>query len=121
MKIAVHVPVWGRHNILNKFFTYGDIPAQCDIFTITSTEEDYQLCKRFGANCINHPNQPLSIKLQYGLDFIKIWFACDYDAILFVGSDDILFGLDYYIKHLENHDFVALEDCYLRDNATKAT
>lgn len=118
MKIAVHVPTYKRHNILNKFFTYGDIPACCDIYAIVSTPEDKELCEAFGATCFEYPNQPLSIKLQKGLEWCKQF---DFDALLCVGSDDIIFGLEHYIKYLDKHDFVAVQDCYLRDNATGET
>ena len=100
MKLAVSTLVHGRHQVLEKFFTIGDLPKYADLWFVAYTDqEDAQFIKKlFKANSIKGQlqlikagNDRIFAKAQAALNAAKAHQRKheDIDLVLLTGSDDI--------------------------------
>lgn len=115
MKIAVHVPVYGRSRAFAKFADWAHDEQLSPVVCIVSTKEDYKRCLKYGFETVWEANIPFSQKLQTGLNYAQRF---EFDALLMMGSDDTLIGLEKYREALQNHDFVACGDCHFEEIET---
>jgi len=58
-----------------------------DIVIVGSREENRKLAEKEGCIYVEHPNSPLSLKYQAGIDKVR---TLDPDYVLLMGSDDLL-------------------------------
>jgi len=115
MKIAVHVPVFGRHQAFRIFAAWAIKSKVSPVICIVSNDADEELAQEYGFKTVYADNRPFGVKLQTGLIFAKRF---KFDALLFMGSDDTLEGLDKYKEALKDHDFIACGDCHFKDLET---
>jgi hypothetical protein len=115
MRIAVHVPVFGRHQAFRIFASWAIKSEVSIVICIVSNNADKELAEEYGFKTVYADNKPFSAKLQTGLMFAKQF---EFDALLFMGSDDTLEGLDKYKEALKNYNFIACGDCHFKDMET---
>lgn len=111
MKIALLVPMWGRHEAAKLCFrSIYRFKNQChwqDIyiseFIITSNEEDEKLADEYEMMTIQAPNDKgLGFKFNEGLNYILNQDR-EYQYVCVMGSDDLInvLALDWYKPYLK--------------------
>ena len=115
MKIAVHVPVFGRRQAFSIFAEWAHRNDLSPVVCIVSNMQDQLVCENEGFAYVQSPNEPFGVKLQTGLAYAR---RLDFDALLLMGSDDTLDGLDKYREALDTHDFIACGDCHFQEIGT---
>jgi len=114
MKLVAYAPVFGRHEAVKLFahsLTLNDIKG----FVVVSNEEDRAFCQALGLYTHTQPNNPLTDKVQNGLQWLKTF---DFDAVVMLGSDDVVEGYDKIKEWLKEYDCVAFGDCHYTDLTT---
>ena len=122
MKFLVLVPVYGRYDIL-KLFAEGlnvlkEQGYDIEVLAVGSSTEDMLVCRELDFMYVNHRNI-LGEKLNAALKEAK---KIDFDAMLMLGSDDILNAetLDFYqFAFSKEYRFVGFLDCYFFNMDTK--
>lgn len=118
MKYLIHVPVHKRYGTLQLFdntVKHLQKTHNIEVLAVGSCEGDRNVCENFGYHYYSHPNRPLGSKFQKGITEAKKY---DFDALILLGSDDILSAgcLDLYQSEIERgYDFVGFLDCYFFD------
>lgn len=79
MKLAVHIPVFGRPELTEKVIAYY---RALPVTTVVVGEEEYE-CDLF----VRAPNRPFGAKLNAGMRAIR---ELDVDGVICVGSDDLV-------------------------------
>lgn len=116
MKIQVLSAMYGRHKVVELALASWRKEG-LDPIMVVSNDEDKGFCEEKNIKWIESPNQPLGDKWQSGVDYIKDNVECD--AVLMLGSDDLIEGSDNYIKYLEDgYEFIGLGDVFIKDTLT---
>lgn len=106
--IIVHVPIFGRRSILERFIE----KCSFDIYAAASTPADFDFCLQeprikdaiFAIN-------DMDLKCQALLTYMR---KIEPDAVLFLGCDDFLHPNFYQSlpRLLQNHDFIGFSNIY---------
>lgn len=114
MKVACLVAAYKREKILDlclKSLKQQTHPI--DVFVVGSNKEEEEVVKENGCFFIHSENKPLSNKWQKGVDFIKEKNV--YDALMIVGSDDLLSKkyVEKAIKHTPNFSLIGKSQWFI--------
>jgi hypothetical protein len=115
MKLIAYAPVYGRHEAV-KLFARSLTANGIQGFVVISNEVDRQFCQSIGLYTHEEQNSPLSAKIQNGLEWLKTF---EWDAVVMLGSDDVVEGYDKIIELLKEYECVAFGDCHYHDLNTK--
>lgn len=118
MNIVVLVPVWKRYSTLS-LFAENMKDLGLPVVAVGSCPKDREECIKHGFTYVESINKPLGTKLNNGLKKVK---ELNPDAVLMLGSDDILSKktLNVYKRELKKGvGFVGFLDCYFADLQTK--
>lgn len=119
MKIAVHVPIFGRRSIFERFLS--KIPPKIDVYAATSTLQDFNFCldnKRIKDATLTIND--MDLKCQSLLSQMR---GQNIDAIIFLGCDDFVHPEFWQIlpQLLITHDLIAFKNIYFHDTVKSKT
>lgn len=113
MKIAAHVPIWGRLGMLSRFLELCPL----DVYCAASKQPDFDFClKNSRVKDATLTLNDMDLKCQYLLNHMRHF---NLDAIIFLGCDDFLHPAFYKILPvlLQDHDFTCFKNIYFYEQA----
>lgn len=115
MKILVHVPVMGRHYALSLFAENCFFNGFTDVIAMVSNPFDEAVCNAYNFDTIMVSNTPFGSKLQAGLNYAR---SLDFDALLCMGCDNTIHGIEAPLEALQHNEFVGYNECKIHDIIT---
>lgn len=116
MKIQLLSAMYGRHKAVELALLSWRSEGLEPIMVV-SNDMDKNFCNKHRIKWINYPNRPLSMKWNYGVDWLKR--NSNADAFLFLGSDDMIEGAENYKTYLfQGYDFIGVSDVYIKELKT---
>lgn len=114
MRVAAHVPIWNRREILTRFLELCPL----DVYCAASNQEDFNFCLRNSrVKDATLTLNDMDLKCQYLLTHMRR-FASTMDAVIFLGCDDFLHPEFYKALPglLKEHDFIAFKNIYFHES-----
>lgn len=113
MKIQLLSAMYGRHKAvsiaLDSWLSEGLDPVM-----VVSKKSDADYCRQRHIQWTWCDNTPLAKKWQHGVDYVKKNYEAD--ALLMLGSDDVIEGAKNYLKYLEQgYEFIGIKDVYFKE------
>lgn len=124
IKILIYLALWKRPEITELCFlgiermkTHPDYDIE--VLSVLSEDEMKPLCEKYGVNWVEHDNEYLGRKKNFGLK------ACErfkFDYLMEIGSDDLIMNelLDLYKPYIGLHDLFGVKDIAYVDTETGA-
>lgn len=133
-KIVIYTCLWQRplltefvldHYVSLKPMLFQTHDIHLDVFTVGSEgEKSAAIAAKFNASYVEHQNQPLGAKHNFGLSVLRKKIP-DVDAVVIIGSDDIL-NHQYFVtvkdlmtRKSQPMHMVGLKDLFFYDLGTK--
>lgn len=115
MKIAIATAMHGRHEVVKKFAANAKANG-CDVYCAYTLKADGDLARELGFNVVEAPNELIHAKHQAAVNMA--YKKGGYDALLLMGSDDEIYGLEHYKKALKKYEVCAVMDCFFHELGT---